>query len=351
MKTTYQSRSMWLCLLLIMLLPLGVFAMESEDCQGCHGDMDTVGEELFINADEYDHTAHSEMGCASCHLSVSEDHPDDGEAISRAACLDCHEEVEEEYMGSAHAENAVCGDCHNPHGAYGLNEVSGLDMNQQCANCHDGAEVVTSHTEWLPQADLHIAKLPCISCHTASEDYVIILYMTPRERERITSFGASGFSSHEDVKALAGDKEIQNIIDLNNDDFVSLAELRTFNRNPAYASMRLQGTFTPKEASHSVETLDNRWDCSFCHTSGTENMQTSFIALPNNEGTFTRIEVERGAILKALNGTPDFYMMGTTRSASLNIIGLLIIFGGTLMPIGHGTLRFLTRKNRLGKGE
>jgi hypothetical protein len=44
-------------------------------------------------------------------------------------------------------------------------------------------------------------------------------------------------------------------------------------------------------------------------------------------------------------------MMGTTRSASLNIIGLLIILGGLLMPIGHGTLRFLTRKNRLGKGE
>jgi len=139
---------------------------------------------------------------------------------------------------------------------------------------------------------------------------------------------------------------VQTLIDLNSDNFISLAELRTFNRNPDYKSMRLQATLTPKEASHSLETLDNRWDCSFCHTSGTENMQTSFLALPNSEGTFTRVEVEEGAVLKALNGTPDFYMMGTTRSASLNIIGLLIIIGGLLMPIGHGTLRFLTRKNR-----
>jgi hypothetical protein len=206
-----------------------------------------------------------------------------------------------------------------------------------------------SHTEWLPQADLHIAKLPCISCHTASEDYVIILYIIQRESD--AALGDFELSDHQDLKALAGEREIQNLIDLNNDNFVSLAELRTFNRNPANAAMRLQGTLTPKEASHSVETLDNRWDCSFCHTSGTEKMQTSYIALPTSNGTFARIEVEQGAILKALNGTPDFYMMGTTRSASLNIIGLLIIIGGTLMPIGHGTLRFLTRKNRLGKGE
>lgn len=344
MKKASQPRFMWLCILLVLLFPLTATALDSEECQGCHGDMDTVGEELFINAGEYDNTAHSEMGCLSCHESVGEEHPDDGMAVSKASCLDCHAEIEEEHQASAHAENATCGDCHNPHRVYGLTEVSGYDLNQQCANCHESANVVESHSEWLPQADLHVAKLPCISCHTASEDYVIILYIIQQESETVR--GDFEISEHTDLQALAGERNIQSLIDLNQDNFVSLAELRTFNRNPAYAKMRLQATLTPKEVSHSVETLDNRWDCSFCHTSGTENMQTSFIALPNAEGTFSRIEVERGAVLKALNGTPDFYMMGTTRSASLNIIGLLIIIGGTLMPIGHGTLRFLTRKNR-----
>ena len=56
--------------------------------------------------------------------------------------------------------------------------------------------------------------------------------------------------------------------------------------------------------------------------------------------------VEKGAILDILFGTPDFYMLGTTRSTALNIVGALIIAGGMMMPIGHGTLRFLTRKNR-----
>jgi len=51
-------------------------------------------------------------------------------------------------------------------------------------------------------------------------------------------------------------------------------------------------------------------------------------------------------MLDTLYGTPNFYMTGSTRSAALNIIGLIIICGGFIMPIGHGTLRFLTRKNR-----
>ncbi len=34
----------------------------------------------------------------------------------------------------------------------------------------------------------------------------------------------------------------------------------------------------------------------------------------------------------------------------MNLLGMAIIAGGMVMPIGHGTLRFLTRKNRQLKG-
>jgi hypothetical protein len=58
------------------------------------------------------------------------------------------------------------------------------------------------------------------------------------------------------------------------------------------------------------------------------------------------VAVEKGAVLDALYGTPDFYMMGSTKSATLNVFGLVIIGCGLIMPLGHGLLRFLTRKNR-----
>ena len=102
----------------------------------------------------------------------------------------------------------------------------------------------------------------------------------------------------------------------------------------------------PSEISHDLTTLDNRYDCTFCHASGPGSMQTSFLSFPTEGGTYQRMSVEDGAMLDTLYGTPNFYMTGSTRSSALNIIGLIIISGGFIMPIGHGTLRFLTRKNR-----
>ncbi len=336
--------SLWLVLLLALLLPVSALAMENEDCLGCHNDSDMVGEELFINAQVFDHTVHAEMGCASCHDNVTEEHPDDGLTPAKAGCLDCHENINEDYAGSVHANNASCGDCHNPHQVRGLTEVSGHDLNQQCAVCHESADMVQQHDEWLPQANLHIAKLPCISCHTESDDYEIVLYIIQKESDKV--LGDFELSALDDLQKLGGEKGAQGVIDLNGDDFISLTELRTFHRNPANEDLRLQATLMPSDVSHKIEILEDRYDCSYCHAAGPEAVQTSYVALPTAGGGYQRIDVEKGAVLDALYGTPDFYMMGATRNASMNIIGLLIILGGLVMPIGHGTLRFFTRKNR-----
>ncbi len=344
MKTRYKYQ--WLLVaLLILVLPLSVYAMESEDCLACHGDRDEVGDDLYVDADQFSHTLHSEMGCVTCHETVTDDHPDDGVAVSMAACTDCHEEVATEYSHSDHAENATCTDCHNPHEARGIESMAGPDMNQQCNQCHESEGVLESHAGWLPQANLHLAKLPCVTCHTDADGYDVVLNISQKEegRKRISS---DELSSYADLKKYSGDKSVESLIDLNNDGHISLAELRTFNHNPAYKKLHLGGTLVPKAVSHNLTTLDNRYDCTYCHAAGPGSMQTSFLALPDADGTFRRVTVDEGAILDTLYGTPNFYMTGSTRSASMNIIGFIIICCGFIMPIGHGTLRFLTRKNR-----
>jgi hypothetical protein len=221
-------------------------------------------------------------------------------------------------------------------------------MNRQCAACHDTAETVASHDQWLPQAGLHIEALPCITCHTGSENYVITMYLIQRDQDnRYSDFQPA---DREALERLAGEKPVQALVDTDSNGLISLSELRTFNNNPEYGDVRLWGMMTPESVTHSFQILDNRWDCSFCHASGPDAMQTSYVAFPEQDGSYIRLAVEKGAILDVLNGTPDFYMMGATRNKWLNIAGLLIIVGGTIMPIGHGTLRFLTRKNREGKG-
>jgi len=348
MKRYYKLNRLWMtALVAVLLLPLSVSAMEMDDCLGCHSDMDIVGEELFIDADKFAPTVHAEMGCAICHESVTDEHPDDGEAVSSANCLDCHEELGNQYMATAHVEytDCICSDCHNPHQAYGIEAVSGPDMNQQCSQCHESADVMESHAKWLPQADLHIAKLPCITCHTSAENYVIVLNIV-QNQEKEEGLKGYRFSSYADLKGYSDEKEIQRIIDIDGDNHISLAELRTFNRNPAYSNLHLSGTMVPSQVSHDLSTLDNRYDCTFCHVSGPGSMQTSFLSFPKEGGGYQRMTVEEGAMLDTLYGTPNFYMTGSTRSSAMNIIGLIIICCGFIMPIGHGTLRFLTRKNR-----
>ncbi|WP_321532911.1 cytochrome c3 family protein [uncultured Desulfuromonas sp.] len=331
-------------ILVALMMSQTVWAMETEDCLGCHTEVDEVGEDYVIAGELFAKTAHAEEGCAACH-EVGEEHPDDGvEAELVATCADCHDEVTETYNSSVHAENAECRDCHNAHQALAPVSLSGVQMNESCQDCHGSTEVEETHARWLPQADVHIRSVPCVSCHSSSEKFVITLYVTQRQGNR-------AYADYEllDYQQLAERTEgapVSSLLDIDENGEVSLDELSTFYKNGEKSGLRLWAMMTPETVEHNFTTMDNRWDCTYCHAAGPEAMQHSYAAFPAEDGSYQRVPMEQGATLDALFGTPDFYMVGSTRSKVLNIVGLLILLGGFAMPIGHGTLRFLTRKNR-----
>jgi hypothetical protein len=278
---------------------------------------------------------------------VSKRHPTDRIRPSRANCKECHAPVYEEYANSLHANHARCADCHNPHAVKPLLAVSGRDINIQCTKCHDDTRTLTGHSKWLPQAALHMDALPCITCHTGSKNYVITLYIEKQEKGKPhNDFEPARYE--ELIRLLPTDKTIETLVDTDGNNYISLDELKTFNRSARYKDLRLWGMMTPETATHSYQILDNRWDCTFCHASGPKAMQTSYLAFPDKNGMYTRIPVEKGAILDILYGTPDFYMLGSTRSTTLNILGAIIVVSGLLVPIVHGTFRILTIKRRKG---
>jgi predicted CXXCH cytochrome family protein len=329
----------------------GVAEGKNSDCLDCHSTSDKVGSKFFIDPVKYRHTNHARIGCPACHDdSVAAGHPAVKQASVKSDCLFCHGEIGAEYTKSIHAGKTACRGCHDPHRANTPAEISGYDINRMCAGCHDHYGIMASHAKWLPQAELHIEMLPCITCHTGSKNYVINMYIV--NRKGIPHRGKFEAAGYDELKRVAGGKGILSLIDTNGDNYISLAELRNFNSNPSYKGLHLQGMMTPETVTHSFQILDNRRDCTFCHASGPGAMQTSFIAVPEENGTFRKVAVEKGAVLEALYSTPDFYMTGKTRNSMLNKIGLLVIAGGMVMPVGHGFLRYLSRniRNRKEKG-
>jgi predicted CXXCH cytochrome family protein len=322
------------------------------NCLDCHGTNGKVGSKYFIDPARYSHTNHAKIGCPACHDgAVVAGHPTVKKASAKTDCRICHTDIAADYAKSSHFSKVPCSGCHDPHRANTPSEISGSDINKMCAGCHEHFVIMASHAKWLPQAELHIEMLPCITCHTGSKNYVINFYIV--NQPGIVHQGKFAPVGFDELKRLAGGKDILSLIDTNNDHYISLTELRNFNSNPAYKGLHLQGMMTPETVTHSFQILDNRRDCSFCHASGPGAMQTSFIAVPEQNGTFLKVAVEKGAVLEvALNSTPDFYMTGKTRNSMLNKVGLLIIVGGMVMPIGHGFLRYLSRniRNRKEKG-
>lgn len=340
-----------LCLaLLIFLLSPGsrLMALESSDCADCHCESEITqdgGRYLYIDPVRYQASAHFEAGCTACHQDVSEEHPDDGIRPSRAACNDCHDEIVAEYASCAHVDNADCTDCHNPHQARAIDAVAGPEMNQACEKCHEAAQIATSHGSWLPQAELHTKALPCIACHTCTDAYDIIFYLEKMGPDRDAN-NAIQLAQYQELCRIFASEKLEALVDQDGNQEISLSELVQFNRLCKKHQLRLWGMLTPKQAGHCYQILDNRWDCSFCHTSGNEAQQTSYVALPDGQGRYQRLTVESGAVLEALYGTPDFYMVGVSRHPGLRNLGLLILAAGLMFPLVHGSLRLLTIKNR-----
>jgi hypothetical protein len=359
-------------------------AMETDECLECHGDSSFFDEggPLYVDGVQFASTKHAEDGCGSCHY-VTDDHPDDGvqpekescdmcheDAVDELArglhagnaeCIDCHDphavqglkspdescgmchdEAVEEYLNSHHSKNAVCSDCHSPHKVISHLETSDFEKNKQCIACHEGA----GHSEWLLRNKLHMQATTCISCHTDSKGIVVTMYIEKREDVEPDKKGGIALATYRDLTQLVGDKGVQSLIDANGDGFIATAELKEFNGNSKYDSVGLWGVLSTKTSSHVYGVFEDRRDCSFCHAAGPKAMQTCYLAFPNQDGTFSKLAVEEGALLDPLFATPDFYMVGSTRNNILSILGLLIIAGGLGAASLHGTFRILTRKNR-----
>jgi len=148
---------------------------------------------------------HQQLACTDCHSPDYEKYPHTAELKiePKFSCTDCHdfEEIAEEVQKSVHVEafgDAFdCALCHDPHS----NKLVKSDMeelirynNNRCLNCHndvDKYQMFTTHEkpqilathDWLPNKELHFARVRCIECHTSVTDTAIFVHnIVPKEQ-------------------------------------------------------------------------------------------------------------------------------------------------------------------------
>ncbi len=171
----------------------------------------------IINEKAFYASNHSSFYCTDCHSPEYEKYPHPLSARFEAYynCLDCHfqdptlkhlkfETIQKEYEQSIHpkllGEKFSCWDCHEPH-SYKLVARNADSLkriveytNQICLRCHADADEfslltnrkrvdVLKHHDWLPNQNLHFAKVRCSECHSQPSDSLLISHtILPKEK-------------------------------------------------------------------------------------------------------------------------------------------------------------------------
>lgn len=323
----------------------GNAASGNQACLDCHADIHKINKENLISAGVFNRTTHSEFGCKTCHDTVSANHPRDGKVARTTTCTNCHGDIGAEYTTSKHSlEVSNCSACHNPHKVLKPNEISALAMTATCMNCHNLNKIKATHAQWLPQTDLHLGAITCVTCHTTAKNYVVSVYIARRNVKSDAS--SPNIADYSYLSKKAGSQDVQYLVDRNHDNYISIEELKGFNKNKENGDLYLKAILTPTKTSHAFQVSNKSWNCTFCHAGGPTATQVTKLILPKHDGTFTGLDVETGTSITSLNAIPNFYMMGSSRNNLVNKVGALVLAGGMIMPVGHGFIRFLTRRNR-----
>ncbi|MDQ7063967.1 MAG: cytochrome c3 family protein [candidate division KSB1 bacterium] len=145
------AASVWL---IVVLLPVGAFGQDDEECLECHGEKDFVTERngkeisLYVDGKAFAQSVHGENGCVSCHEDADvEEFPHD-EDLEPVDCGNCHDDISERYQNSLHGR--------------ALAQKKYLAPN--CTTCHGRHNILPSTDDRSPTYVMNIPKL-CGSCH------------------------------------------------------------------------------------------------------------------------------------------------------------------------------------------
>lgn len=247
---------------------------------------------------------HGEMACTTCHVGAFRDYPHQAAPTRMPAatleCSECHvrrtHTIDAEIAQSVHADQVgdafTCTTCHDPHLMLSGPRVS------------DPLELVKQD------------NTACLSCHASDTNFAVAAagVTPPIERPDIDA-----------IHAWLPNRE-------RHWDAVRCVDCHT----PAADPGALLGV------SHQIMGADGaRRDCATCHTVDSVLSTTLYRHLRSMDVSLNGFQ--NSAIAETS------YVIGSTRNATLDLLGILSILAVLAGVLGHGALRWLAAQARKGK--
>ncbi len=351
----------------------------SSGCEGCHSDIDLKGhsKEPKVVKSKREHSAQLMETCRDCHKKTMKQYEDSVHSAQVQAgsakaplcadchnphatrpvkeatagqsesvlCQQCHKAVSQAFATSIHGasgdEALACKDCHRTHNVKAAS--LGNHLKDQCVSCH--REVATSHAEWLPNTARHLEAISCPACHSPGATRRVNLRIyegTAAPQQAAEKVGVPQF-----IKlASTADPKGSGI-----DGRALWSLLQDFNRSGSDARTIVRGRLEVQTGveSHSLAEKGKALkDCATCHRQGAASFQKVTVSMAGPDGRPLRHGASTDMLnsVESIGSVGGFYAIGSTRIKVLDILLVMALSAGILIPGAHLTVKLVTARKR-----
>ena len=312
----------------------------TETCRDCH-------QKTMKKYDDSVHWALVKNGsdkaplCASCHNPHATKSLKQANAADNVLCQECHKDIARAFTASVHGtdgENLECKDCHRTHDVKAA--TVGDHLRGQCISCHK--EVASSHAKWLPNAAHHLEAVSCGACHNPNAARRVDLRIYEGKGERKPAAEKLGVPQFVQLTSTDGGLDGRALWSLLQDlSRGSGTDGRSFVRGRLEVQTGVEAhALAPKGKALK--------DCATCHKQGAAAFQAVTVSMIGADGRPVRKGATQGILnsVESIGSVSGFYAIGGTRIRMLDVLLLMALAGGVLLPGAHLTMKLLSARRR-----
>ncbi len=316
-----------------------------EACRDCHKKTVTQYEDSVHSALVRTGSEKAPL-CSDCHnphttLSAKDKPAGHGEPV---VCQKCHQRIATAFVESIHGrsgdEALECKDCHQTHGVKAAS--LGQNMKGQCVSCHK--DTVTAHAVWLPNTERHLEAISCPACHSpgTTRRVNLRLYESTAARQAAEKVGVPQFvklTSWADATGAGLDGR------------ALWSLLQEFNRGGGEGKTVLRGRLevqTGVQAHQLAEKALAVKACDTCHKEGAASFQAVSVTMAGPDGRPLRHDASQGVLtsVESIGSVGGFYTIGSSRIKLLDVLLVMALGAGILLPAAHLSVKLLSERRR-----